>query len=153
VERQQLPICTDWANTSARWLARFNLGLHDILQRLIAGEGVKALDPDLERMNAIALKCAVHLKAILGFTVPPKYSPMWLLALLVEQLGLKLVSRKQGSRRKQVRIYVLAEADGFFSGTPDSLLNSGRPEFSNGQPTRELNSGTRVPGTIHLMSH
>jgi hypothetical protein len=55
VERQQLPICTDWANTSARWLARFNLGLHDILQRLIAGEGVKALDPDLERMNAIAL--------------------------------------------------------------------------------------------------
>jgi hypothetical protein len=115
VEREQLSICTDWANNSARWLARFNLGLHDILQRLIAGEGVKATDPDLQRMNAIAQQCAVHIKAILGFTVPPKCSPMWLLALLVEQLGLKLVSRKQGTRGKQVRVYVLAEAERDFA--------------------------------------
>jgi hypothetical protein len=115
VEREQLSICTDWANNSARWLARFNLGLHDILQRLIAGEGVKALDPDLQRMNAIALKCAVHIKAILGFTVPLKCSTMWLLALLVKQLGLKLVSRKQGARGKQVRVYVLAEAERDFA--------------------------------------
>lgn len=115
MEREQFPICMDWGNHSARWLARFNLGLHDIVQRLIAGEGVKANDPDLERMNAIARECAVHVKAILGFTVPPKCSPMWLLALLVKQLGLKLVSRKEGPRGKQVRIYVLAEAERDFA--------------------------------------
>jgi hypothetical protein len=114
-EREQLSICTDWANHSAQWLARFNLGLRDILQRLIAGEGVKATDPDLQRMNAIALACAVHIKAILGFTVPPNCSPIWLLALLVKQLGLKLVSRKEGTRGKQVRIYVLAEAERDFA--------------------------------------
>jgi hypothetical protein len=114
-EREQLSICTDWANHSAQWLARFNLGLRGILQRLIAGEGVKATDPDLQRMNAIALKCAVHIKAILGFTVPPNCSPIWLLALLVKQLGLKLVSRKEGTRGKQVRIYVLAEAERDFA--------------------------------------
>jgi len=114
-EREQFPICMDWGNHSARWLARFNLGLHNIVQRLIAGEGVKALDPDLQRMNAFARERAVHLKAILGFTVPPKCSPMWLLALLVEQLGLKLVSRKEGPRGKQVRVYVLAEAERDFA--------------------------------------
>jgi hypothetical protein len=89
-------------------LARFNLGLRDILQRLIAGEGIRSTDPELEKMGAIARACAVHIKAILGFTVPPGCSPMWLLATLVAQLGLKLVSRKEGSRGKQVRIYFLA---------------------------------------------
>jgi hypothetical protein len=114
-ERELLPICTDWGNYSARWLARFNLGLRDILQRLIAGEGMSATDPELEKMGAIAQKCAVHIKAILGFTVPPGCSPMWLLATLVAQLGLKLVSRKEGSRGKQVRIYVLAPAERDFA--------------------------------------
>jgi len=110
-ERELLPFCTDWGNYSARWLARFNLGLHDILQRLLAGEGVKATDPDLERMKAFAQQCAVHIKAILGFTVPPDCTPMWLLAVLVQQLGLKLVSRKEGPRGQQVRIYALAFAE------------------------------------------
>jgi hypothetical protein len=114
-ERELLPICTDWGNYSARWLARFNLGLRDILQRLIAGEGIRATDPDLERMSAIAQQCAIHIKAILGFTVPPGCSPMWLLATLVAQLGLKLVSRKEGSRGKQVRIYILAPAERDFA--------------------------------------
>jgi hypothetical protein len=40
---------------------------------------------------------------------------MWLLATLVAQLGLKLVSRKEGSRGKQVRIYVLAPAERDFA--------------------------------------
>ncbi|WP_347242608.1 plasmid replication protein, CyRepA1 family [Nostoc sp. FACHB-888] len=29
-ERDNLPLCIDWGNYSARWLARFNLGLHQI---------------------------------------------------------------------------------------------------------------------------
>ncbi|HEY9669649.1 MAG TPA: plasmid replication protein, CyRepA1 family, partial [Coleofasciculaceae cyanobacterium] len=114
-ERERLPICTDWGNYSAQWLARFNLGLHDIVQRLIAGEEFRATDPTLEKMRALALQCAVHIKAILGFCVPPDCSPMWLLALLVEQLGLKLVSRKQGPRGKQERIYFLAAAERDFA--------------------------------------
>jgi hypothetical protein len=76
---------------------------------------MSATDPELEKMNAIALACAIHIKAILGFTVPPGCSPMWLLATLVAQLGLKLVSRKEGSRGKQVRIYVLAPAERDFA--------------------------------------
>ena len=40
---------------------------------------------------------------------------LWLLALLVEKLGLKLVSRKEGTPGKQVRIYVQAEAERDFA--------------------------------------
>ncbi|BAZ02864.1 hypothetical protein NIES37_68770 [Tolypothrix tenuis PCC 7101] len=107
-EREKLPLCIDWGNYSARWLARFNLGLHHILQRLIAGGEMTATDPDLLNMREIASHCAAHIKAILGFTVPSDCEPIWLLAILVEQLGLKLSCRKQGPRGQQVKIYSLS---------------------------------------------
>ncbi|RCJ40105.1 hypothetical protein A6770_38215 [Nostoc minutum NIES-26] len=110
-ERDKLPFCMDWGNYSAKWLARFNLGLHHILGSLVAFEEITAADPHLLNMTAIALSCAAHIKAILGFTVPTDCQPIWLLATLVEQLGLKLVCRKQGPRGQQVKFFSLSKSE------------------------------------------
>ncbi len=110
-EREHLPLCMDWGNYSAKWLARFNLGLHDILKRLVAGEEVTARDPDLLRMVALAKEYGVYIKTILGFTVPDKCQPMWLLGTLLEQLGLKLDDRKEGPRGKQVKLFSLSPVE------------------------------------------
>ncbi|WP_411268034.1 plasmid replication protein, CyRepA1 family [Nostoc sp. PA-18-2419] len=110
-EREKLPLCMDWGNYSARWLARFNLGLHQILERLVAGGEITATDPLLINMIAIASSCATHVKAILGFTIPNECKPIWLLGTLVEQLGLKLTFRKQGKRGEQVKIYSLSKSE------------------------------------------
>ncbi|WP_416242480.1 DUF3854 domain-containing protein [Anabaena cylindrica] len=110
-EREHLPLCMDWGNYSAKWLARFNLGLHDILKRLVAGEEVTARDPDLLRMVALAKEYGVYIKTILGFTVPDKCQPMWLLGTLLDQLELKLVDRKEGPRGKQVKVFSLGQVE------------------------------------------
>jgi hypothetical protein len=110
-ERDNLPLCIDWGNYSARWLARFNLGLHQILKRLVAGEEVTADDSTLLKMTEIAIHCAAHVKAILGFTIPHDCKPIWLLATLVEQLGLKLTFRKQGKRGQQVKLFSLSKEE------------------------------------------
>ncbi|WP_371416783.1 DUF3854 domain-containing protein [Dolichospermum sp. UHCC 0259] len=110
-EREHLPLCMDWGNYSAKWLARFNLGLHHILKRLVAGEEVTARDPDLLRMVALAKEYGVHIKTILGFTVPDKCQPIWLLGTLLDQLGLKLDDRKEGPRGKQVKLFFLSQVE------------------------------------------
>ncbi|MCC5651852.1 DUF3854 domain-containing protein [Nostoc sp. XA013] len=110
-ERDNLPLCIDWGNYSARWLARFNLGLHQILTSLVKGDEFTADDPTLLKMTAIAKNCAVHVKAILGFTIPSDCKPIWLLATLVEQLGLKLTFRKQGKRGQQVKLFSLSKEE------------------------------------------
>ncbi|MBD2729657.1 DUF3854 domain-containing protein [Nostoc sp. FACHB-892] len=110
-ERDNLPLCIDWGNYSARWLARFNLGLHQILLSLMKGEEVTADDSTLLKMREIAIHCAAHVKAILGFTIPSDCKPIWLLATLVEQLGLKLTFRKQGKRGQQVKLFSLSKSE------------------------------------------
>lgn len=110
-ERLHLPLCIDWGNYSPRWLARFTLGLPKILKRLIDGEEITAADPDLVRMTKFAIYCAPHVKAILGFTVPPDCEPIWLLGTLLEQLGLKLVDHKVGARGKQVKHVSLSKEE------------------------------------------
>nr|WP_246863181.1 DUF3854 domain-containing protein [Dolichospermum sp. UHCC 0315A] len=110
-EREHLPLCMDWGNYSAKWLARFNLGLHDILKRLVAGEEVTARDPDLLRMVALAKEYGIYIKTILGFTVPDKCQPIWLLGTLLDQLGLKLDDRKEGPRGKQVKLFSLSPVE------------------------------------------
>ncbi|MGJ5629060.1 plasmid replication protein, CyRepA1 family [Nostoc sp. CALU 1950] len=110
-ERDNLPLCIDWGNYSARWLARFNLGLHQILTSLMKGDEVTADDPTLLKMTEIAIHCAAHVKAILGFTIPLDCKPIWLLATLVEQLGLKLTFRKQGKRGQQVKLFSLSKEE------------------------------------------
>ncbi|MHC5748161.1 MAG: bifunctional DNA primase/helicase, partial [Nostoc sp.] len=110
-ERDNLPLCIDWGNYSARWLARFNLGLHQILKRLMKGDEVTADDSTLLKMTEIAKNCAAHVKAILGFTIPSDCKPIWLLGTLVEQLGLKLTFRKQGKRGQQVKLFSLSKEE------------------------------------------
>jgi hypothetical protein len=110
-ERDNLPLCIDWGNYSARWLARFNLGLHQILSSLMKGDEVTADDSTLLKMTEIAIHCAAHVKAILGFTIPLDCKPIWLLATLVEQLGLKLTFRKQGKRGQQVKLFSLSKEE------------------------------------------
>ena len=110
-ERDNLPLCIDWGNYSARWLARFNLGLHQILTSLVRGDEVTADDAALLKMTARAINCAAHMKAILGFTIPSDCKPIWLLGTLVEQLGLKLTFRKQGKRGQQVKIFSLSKKE------------------------------------------
>ena len=110
-ERDNLPLCMDWGNYSARWLARFNLGLHQILKGLVRGGKFTADDPTLLKMTAIAIHCAAHVKVILGFTIPSDCKPIWLLATLVEQLGLKLTFRKQGKRGQQVKLFSLSKKE------------------------------------------
>ncbi|WP_324986694.1 plasmid replication protein, CyRepA1 family [Nostoc sp.] len=110
-ERDNLPLCIDWGNYSARWLARFNLGLHQILLSLMRGDEVTADDSTLLKMTAIAKNCAAHVKAILGFTIPLDCKPIWLLGTLVEQLGLKLTFRKQGKRGQQVKLFSLSKEE------------------------------------------
>ncbi len=114
-EREHLPICTDWHNYSSGWLARHVLGLHEILQNLIAGKEFTGQEEALLRMKAIAVQCAAHIKAVLGITIPADSSPIWILALLIEQLGLKLKSRKVGPRGGQVLYYSLAEEELHFA--------------------------------------
>ncbi|WP_298910561.1 plasmid replication protein, CyRepA1 family [uncultured Nostoc sp.] len=110
-ERDNLPLCIDWGNYSARWLARFNLGLHQILTSLVKSDEFTADDPTLLKMTAIAKNYAAHVKAILGFTIPSDCKPIWLLATLIEQLGLKLTFRKLGKRGQQVKLFSLSKKE------------------------------------------
>ena len=114
-ERDNLPLCMDWQNYSGKWLARNILGIPKILSRLLAGEELCATDPDVVNMTKIALASRAHLKAILGFTVPPNCKPMWLLSTLIDQLGLKLISRRKGSKGQQVRYYSLTVEETSFA--------------------------------------
>ncbi len=114
-ERLNLPLCFDWKNHSAAWLARYRLGLSHILRRLINGEEITAADPVLPQMMTIAKQYAPYLKAILGFTIPQNCEPIWLLGTLLGQLGLKLTSRKVGPRGKQVKYFSLAVAEWEFA--------------------------------------
>ncbi|MFN6495510.1 MAG: bifunctional DNA primase/helicase, partial [Nostoc sp. DedQUE01] len=144
-ERDKLPFCMDWGNYSARWLARFNLGLHHILRRLVASEEITSADPHLLNMTAIAIQCAAHIKAILGFTVPTDCQPIWLLATLVEQLGLKLACRKQGKRGQQVKLFSLSKAELDFALAVIEHRQSKRAERQSASGLEPILSAVSTP--------
>jgi Domain of unknown function (DUF3854) len=110
-ERLHLPLCMDWGNYSAQWVARSTLGLPNILKRLMNGEEVTATDPELVQMTKFAVYLAPHIKAILGFTVPANCKPIWLLGTMLDQLGLKLSDHKVGPKGKQVKHFLLSKAE------------------------------------------
>ena len=110
-EREELPLCMDWQNYSGKWLARHILGLPKILMRLFAGEEICADDPDILDMTQKALDSRIHLKSVLGFTVPDNCKPMWLLGTLLNQLGLRTAARKKGKRGAQKTHYSLRVED------------------------------------------
>ena len=62
-------------------------------------------------MTQIALASRIHLKSILGFTVPVDCKPMWLLGTVLNQLGLRTAARKKGKRGQQVTYYSLRVED------------------------------------------
>jgi len=101
-EREHLPFCMDWHNYSSQWLARHILGLPKILARLLAGGDVCATDPDVVKMTDTAKASRVQIKALLNITIPKDCKPLWLMALLLNQLGLKTASRKRGGQGQQV---------------------------------------------------
>ncbi len=107
-ERDNLPLCMDWHNYSGKWLARHILGLPKILARLLAGEEICATDPDVVQMAKTAVMARPQLKVILNLTIPQNCQPMWLLGILIGQLGLKMSGRKKGRRGEQVRYYSLS---------------------------------------------
>ena len=107
-ERDNLPLCMDWHNYSGLWLARHILGLPKILSRLLAGEALCATDPDVVQMTETAVMARAQIKAILNLTIPQNCQPMWLLGILIGQLGLKMIGRKKGRRGQQVRYYSLS---------------------------------------------
>ncbi len=79
------------------------------------GEEICALDPDVMKIAEAASASRVHIKAILNLTIPSNCKPMWLVGVLIGQLGLKTVSRKKGKRGKQVRYYSLAKENTIFA--------------------------------------
>jgi hypothetical protein len=144
-ERNKLPFCMDWGNYSAKWLARFNLGLHDILKRLVTGEEITATDEHLLLMTATAKECAAHIKAILGFTIPRDCQPIWLLATLVEQLGLKLCCRKQGKRGQQVKLFSLSKSELDFALQVIAHRQNKRAETQSASGTAPISSSVSTP--------
>ena len=114
-ERDNLPLCMDWHNYSSLWLARHNLGLPRLVTRLMEGEEICAMDPDVVKMTEMAIASRVHIKHILNLTIPENCKPMWVVGVLIGQLGLKTVSRKKGKRGEQVRYYSLAKEDTIFA--------------------------------------
>ncbi|BAZ18955.1 hypothetical protein NIES4071_108400 (plasmid) [Calothrix sp. NIES-4071] len=107
LERMHSPVCFDWKNHSVDWLAMHLLGLPNIVERLVDGGEITAADLELAQMVHIAKKNAAYIKSILGFTVPEKFTPIWLLGSLLDLLGLKLDNHKVGPKGKQVKYFFL----------------------------------------------
>ena len=141
-ERDNLPLCIDWHNYSGLWLARHVLGVPKILSRLLAGEELCNTDPDLIKMTEMALATRAHIKAILGFTVPTNCQSNWLLSMLLDQLGLKMTSRRKGGKGKQVRYYSLTIED--LSLAIDVLQHRERQREEKAQKERERLEKERI---------
>jgi len=101
-ERENLPFCMDWHNYSSQWLAFYILGVPKLLARLLAEEEICATDPDLMKMTQAAIHSRVYIKALLNLTIPKNCSPLWLMGVFLDRLGLKTVSCKRGKRGEQV---------------------------------------------------
>ncbi len=151
-ERLRLPFCMDWGNYSAQWQGRKILGLDTILKRLVSGERLTNADSDLIAMREIALTHRPHIKAILGFTVPSNpedCSPKWLLATLVEQLGLKLVGNQPGAKGQQVKFFWL-ESDGLTFAL--SVLAHRERQRQHKEAKRRIQSSEHVSHQERMLS-
>lgn len=148
IERELLSISMDWNNYSASWLARYILGLYDILSNL--DREFRSTDADLIEMTNIAHQFAPSIKVVLGFTVPSECKPVWLLSQFLEQLGLKLTSRKEGGRGKQVRVHTLASAEKEFALSVIAYRQSLRIQRKQKEEEKSL-SKTRHQAAINTI--
>lgn len=62
---------------------------------------------DLESWGAVIEKHTSEISSTLGLSIPPNSSENWILAQLLQQLGLKTRSRRTGGRGNQERVYSL----------------------------------------------
>ena len=141
-ERDNLPLCMDWHNYSSKWLARHILGLPKLLTRLLAGEEICAADPDVVQMAQTAIASRAQIKAILNLTIPQNCPPMWLLGILLGQLGLKMIGRKKGRRGQQVRYYSLAVEELAFA--VEVLQYRERQRIEKAEREKEIESQNRI---------
>ncbi|MEM6613193.1 MAG: bifunctional DNA primase/helicase, partial [Cyanobacteria bacterium P01_C01_bin.72] len=101
-EREHFAYCMDWHNYSSQWLALHILGVPKLLSRLFGSEKICATDPDLVRMTEMAISSRCQIKTLLNLTVPSDCKPLWLMGVILDRLGLKTISNKEGSRGQQV---------------------------------------------------
>jgi Domain of unknown function (DUF3854)/Origin of replication binding protein len=145
-ERDNLPLCMDWHNYSSKWLARHILGLPKILTRLLTGEEICATDPDLVEMTETAVMARAQIKVILNLTIPQNCQPMWLLGVLLGQLGLKMIGRKKGRRGQQVRYYSLSVEELAFA--VEVLQYRERQRIEKAEREREIEEQNRIRQTM-----
>jgi len=62
---------------------------------------------DLESWGELIEKHTAEISSVLGLSIPPNSSENWILAQLLQQLGLKTRSRRTGGRGNQERVYSL----------------------------------------------
>ena len=141
-ERDTLPLCMDWHNYSSKWLARHILGLPKILTRLLAGEEICASDSDVVQMTKTAMMARAQIKVILNLTIPQNCQPMWLMGILLGQLGLKMIGRKRGKRGQQVRYYSLSVEELAFA--VEVLQYRERQRIEKAQAEREIQEQNRI---------
>ena len=141
-ERDHLPLCMDWHNYSSKWLARHILGLPKILTRLLVGEEVCAADSDVVQMTKTAVMARAQIKAVLNLTIPQNCSPMWLLGILLGQLGLRMIGRKKGKRGEQVRYYSLSVEELVFA--VEVLQYRERQRIEKAEREREIEEQNRI---------
>ena len=107
-ELDNLPFLPDRQHFSAQWFIYHCLGIGKILERLFAGEEYSNSDPDVIKLTQVVDKYRREIKAVLGFGIPPKSSPTWILGMLINKLGLKTKHCKRGSSGQQITYYSLA---------------------------------------------
>ena len=107
IDRDLHPICTDWANHSVSWLLRHKLNLEEIIAYLLEGGELSNSHPLVVELREKAIRYSSLIKEFLNLTIPKGQSPMWILTILLQQLGIKLVSHRPGSGEKRARIYTL----------------------------------------------
>lgn len=109
--RERHKISLDWSHRSTEWLMRYRLGLQELVAALMDGEEIASDDPKLEALAEKAINAAPHIKSVLGLTIAPTKSPMWIFSQFLQQFGLSTVSRRLGSRDSRVRYYALNPDD------------------------------------------
>ena len=113
-----------------------------LLTRLLAGEEICATDPDVVQMRETAMMARAQIKAILNLTIPQNCQPMWLLGILLGQLGLKMIGRKKGRRGQQVRYYSLSVEELAFA--VEVLQYRERQRIEKAEREQEIESQNRI---------
>jgi hypothetical protein len=114
-ELDNLPFLPDRQHFCAQWFIWHSLGITQILKRLFEGEEYSAGDSDVIKLAEVVGKYRQEIQAILGFWIPTKSSPTWILGMLLNKLGLKTKSCKRGGSGQQILHYSLAVEELIFA--------------------------------------